>query len=171
MGIFERKTVLNMSTNNNKKKDYSDSNFSDVYGFLLWIFIRIFGVLYLAWALSPDSYIQSHGVTYYPDRLWSISIPTYFCFSFWCLIIGYVGYNYHHTLKWNSIHCIKDGFGECPINAHKTDQKQMKEAIEINKLMNDKQALIQPPVPNTCDLDIVHVNKILFDNVDNSMLP
>ena len=153
-----------MSTTENKAKNYSNSNFSDVLGFLLWIFIRILGILYLSWAVLPDWYIEANGITYYPNRLWAISIPTYFCVSFWCLIIGYVGYNYYNTLKWNSIYSIKDGFGECPINACNADIKQIQEVIALNKNKKSENSFIYPPVPNTCDLDIIYVNQVLFDN-------
>merc|ERR1712228_998588 len=136
---------------NMKKANNSASQFSDVYGFILWIFVRICSVLYLMWALIPDEFWHSHGINYYPSRIWSISIPTYLCVSWWCLILGYVGYNYYYSLEWNSIHYIKDGFAECPIKAKEADEKQMNDSILYTK--NNKQTQntkIIPPVPNCC---------------------
>ena len=151
----------NNNTNNN-------NNYSDVYGFILWIVIRVGGVLYLMWSLVGDTIWHSRGITYYPDRYWSIAIPTYLCVSWWCLIFGYVGYNYYYTNQWESINTIKDGFAECPINAHIADLKQMKHSILWgNRCKNQKNDnLIIPPVPNCCDLDIKYVNQLLFDNLN-----
>eukprot|EP01083_Nonionella_stella_P016671 46575_1 len=154
-----------------KQTSRSVTPFPDVYGFILWISIRVGGVLYLMWALIPDWVWHSHGITYYPSRLWSISVPTYFCVSWWCLVIGYVGYNYYKTNSWDSIHTIKDGFAECQMEAHKADLKQMEHSILWNKRHNKKKQRkrksnnIVPPVPNCCDLDIKHVNALLFDNL------
>ena len=149
------------------------SQFPDVYGFILWIFIRIGGVLFLMWALVPDSVWHSQGVTYYPDRYWSIAVPTYLCVSFWCLVLGYVGYNYYTTNHWDSINTIKDGFAECPIAAKKADESQMEHSIEWSKQYNKAnrgKEQVKPihPVPNCCDLDIREVNELLFDELDLS---
>ena len=118
------------------------------------------------WSLIPSWIWHSKGITYYPDRYWSIAIPTYLCISWWCLIFGYVGYNYYYTNDWKSIYTIKDGFAECPIQAHKADLQQMKHSILWgNRCKNDNQNVVIPPVPNCCDLDIKDVNKLLFDNL------
>ena len=92
-----------------QKNDYANSNFPDVLGFILWIAIRILFLIYLAWSLLPDSYLHARSITYNPNKMWSLSIPVYICVSFWCLIFGYVGYNYYYTLKWESINTIQDG--------------------------------------------------------------
>merc|ERR1719319_410671 len=109
------------------------SQFPDVYGFILWISVRAGSVLYLMWALLPDSVWHSQGITYYPDRYWSIAVPVWLCVSWWCLILGYVGFNYWHTLPWTSIHCIKDGYAECPFAAKKADAEQSAHGVAWSK--------------------------------------
>ena len=156
-----------MPSTKTKKANNTVSQFPDVYGFILWIFIRVGGVLYLMWALVPDSVWHSQGVTYYPDRYWSIAVPTYLCVSWWCLILGYVGYNYWMTTPWDSINTIKDGFAECPVAAKEADDLQMKHSIQWSKKYNadnpDQEPVNAiPPVPNCCDLDIRDVNELLF---------
>eukprot|EP01084_Bolivina_argentea_P109563 195850_1 len=151
-----------MATTSDKKANNSVSQFPDVYGFILWIFIRVGSVLYLIWAFVPDSVWHLQGITYYPSRYWAVAVPTYFCVSWWCLIIGYVGYNYYNTNDWSSIHTIKDGFAECPIEAHKADMKQIKHSISWSERYSTN---IVPPVPNCCDLDIKDINELLFDNL------
>ena len=77
------------------------------------------------------------------------------------IIFGYVGYNNYYTLRWKSINTIKDGFAECPIDAHIADLKQLEGTMKLTH----KLSTLIPPVPNTCDLNIKYVNAILFDRL------
>mmetsp|Transcript_61713 Transcript_61713/g.75671 ORF Transcript_61713/g.75671 Transcript_61713/m.75671 type:complete len:150 (+) Transcript_61713:22-471(+) len=144
----------------------TDGLSQDIFGFLLWIFIRIFIVIYLLWAFITDNYWISLNITYYPNRIWCLIIPTYLCLTFWCIIIGYIGYCYKNVIPWTSINSFKDDFSQNLIDAQKADNKQMNETIKLhNKYPKLNDIPIVSCVPNAADIDIREVNKILFDHL------
>ncbi|KAI0642803.1 PIG-P, partial [Trametes meyenii] len=49
----------------------------EFYGFVAWASTYLLFVLYLLWAFLPDDYITALGVSWYPNREWSLLIPAY----------------------------------------------------------------------------------------------
>jgi len=44
------------------------SRASEFYGFVAWTSTYLLFVLYILWAVLPDDWIQSTGMTWYPNR-------------------------------------------------------------------------------------------------------
>ncbi|KAI8972844.1 PIG-P-domain-containing protein, partial [Trametes punicea] len=55
----------------------SRSRAPEFYGFVAWASTYLLFVLYLLWAFLPDEYIHALGVSWYPNREWSLLIPAY----------------------------------------------------------------------------------------------
>ncbi|CDO70977.1 hypothetical protein BN946_scf184830.g9 [Trametes cinnabarina] len=55
----------------------SRSRAPEFYGFVAWASTYLLFVLYLLWAFLPDEYIVALGVSWYPNREWSLLIPAY----------------------------------------------------------------------------------------------
>ncbi|RPD61462.1 PIG-P-domain-containing protein, partial [Lentinus tigrinus ALCF2SS1-6] len=49
----------------------------EFYGFVAWTSTYLLFVLYLLWAFLPDERILALGVSWYPNREWSLLIPAY----------------------------------------------------------------------------------------------
>ena len=161
-------------------------------GFVLWISVRIFVVIFLIWSLIPDYIIVGYtGITYYPSKQWSILILTYFAITFFSIAFFYVGYNHTICNEWDCIHMIKDESSIKYESAFQTDLSQMKQTLLLNeKYIAQKQQERKarqeneqrhneenktsdsdfianfktlPPVPSYRDLNIKYVNHVLFD--------
>ncbi|KAI9065241.1 PIG-P, partial [Trametes sanguinea] len=55
----------------------SRSRAPEFYGFVAWASTYLLFVLYLLWAFLPDERILALGVSWYPNREWSLLIPAY----------------------------------------------------------------------------------------------
>lgn len=48
-----------------------------VYGFALFLFFKIFFILYIMYAVIPEAWFRSIGITYLPKRYWAITFPIF----------------------------------------------------------------------------------------------
>ncbi|KAI0659704.1 PIG-P, partial [Cubamyces menziesii] len=67
----------------------SRSRAPEFYGFVAWASTYLLFVLYLLWAFLPDEYILALGVSWYPNREWSLLIPAY---GMTLVLLTYVAY-------------------------------------------------------------------------------
>ncbi|KZV72734.1 PIG-P-domain-containing protein [Peniophora sp. CONT] len=50
---------------------------AEFYGFVALSLTYLLFVIYLAWALLPDSALEALGVAYYPSREWALLVPAW----------------------------------------------------------------------------------------------
>ncbi|KAI9464761.1 PIG-P-domain-containing protein [Russula earlei] len=55
----------------------SRSRAPEVYGFVAWAVTYLLFVLYFLWAILPDDWIASLGVSWYPNREWALLVPAW----------------------------------------------------------------------------------------------
>ena len=48
-----------------------------VYAFVSWIASICVYVIFLVWTLTPEEYLHSLGITYYPNKHYAINLPVY----------------------------------------------------------------------------------------------
>lgn len=50
---------------------------SEVYGFVGSITTVTATAVYLVWAYTPEPYLRSLGITYYPSKYWALAVPSF----------------------------------------------------------------------------------------------
>lgn len=80
-----------------------------VYGFILALSCKIMFFIYLMWALIPENWFRSIGITCLPHRYWVIAIPIFLLtlLALFAFII-YPSLGLMMTPDWNELKTIKD---------------------------------------------------------------
>ncbi|CAH1109163.1 unnamed protein product [Psylliodes chrysocephalus] len=84
-----------------------------VYGFVMYLSFRIFFIIYLIWAVVPETYFKTIGITFLPQRCWALTIPIYLLtvMTFVAFII-YPGLGLTMTPHIDDLRTIRDKIGE-----------------------------------------------------------
>jgi phosphatidylinositol glycan class P protein len=81
---------------------------SEVYGFVGSITIVIATVIYLVWAYTPEPWLHSLGITYYPSKYWALAVPSFVIVSVFLMMMLYLGLNFLATPPPYSLNVIYD---------------------------------------------------------------
>ncbi|KLO19391.1 PIG-P-domain-containing protein [Schizopora paradoxa] len=127
----------------------------EIYGFVAYTSTSVLFILYVLWALLPDSWILAIGIDWYPNREWANLLPAYSAimviltyFTYWALAL-------YLTPSFESLSTITDArahVAEAPVSS--TSEKFSNPYLA---------AALPDAIPHMYDLPIGLVNRILYD--------
>lgn len=81
----------------------------EYYGFVLYLTACLAFLMYLLWSYLPSPFLHQVGVYYYPNRWWSLAIPSYLVMLVLYIYVALAAYNIGYlTLPMESIENIVD---------------------------------------------------------------
>ncbi|PGH21308.1 hypothetical protein AJ80_03358 [Polytolypa hystricis UAMH7299] len=81
----------------------------EYYGFVLHVTSSAAFLMYLLWSYLPSPFLHQLGINYYPNRWWSLAIPSYIVMTIVYIYVALSAYNVGYlTLPMNSIENIVD---------------------------------------------------------------
>ncbi|KAJ8071463.1 hypothetical protein OCU04_001783 [Sclerotinia nivalis] len=82
----------------------------EYYGFVLYLFSSLTFLLYLLWSYLPSPFLHALGIYYYPNRWWSLALPSWIVMLLVYIYVALASYNTGYlTLGMNSVETIIDG--------------------------------------------------------------
>ncbi len=106
-----------MKETNEKKKKSEHSPGPEperaIYGFFMLVASLILFILYVVLSFFPEWLQNQLGLTYLPDRYWSIALPAYIVIIILSVVPFYISLNMTQVNELDSIYSIKDEYTLC----------------------------------------------------------
>lgn len=81
----------------------------EYYGFALYVGSWVGFLLYLVWSYTPSPILHQMGLRYYPNRWWSLAIPSMLVMTTVYIYVALLSYNVEYlTLPMQSVECMVD---------------------------------------------------------------
>ncbi|RYO81943.1 hypothetical protein DL766_010464 [Monosporascus sp. MC13-8B] len=81
----------------------------EYYGFVLYLFSSLAFLIYLLWSYLPSPFLHALGIYYYPNRWWSLAIPSFLVMLIVYIYVALAAYNTEIlTLPMSSIETTVD---------------------------------------------------------------
>ncbi|KAL8971977.1 MAG: hypothetical protein Q9197_002993 [Variospora fuerteventurae] len=81
----------------------------EYYGFVLYLMSCLSFVVYLLWSYLPSPFLHQFGIRYYPNRWWSLAIPSFLVMTIVYIYVALAAYNTEYlTLPMDSIENLVD---------------------------------------------------------------
>ncbi|KAI4178688.1 MAG: hypothetical protein LQ346_007363 [Caloplaca aetnensis] len=81
----------------------------EYYGFVLYLLSSLSFLVYLLWSYLPSPFLYQFGIHYYPNRWWSLAIPSFLVMTLVYIYVALAAYNTEYlTLPMDSIENIVD---------------------------------------------------------------
>ncbi|KAI9847315.1 MAG: hypothetical protein M1837_002902 [Sclerophora amabilis] len=81
----------------------------EYYGFVLYLISSLAFLMYLLWSYLPSPFLHQLGISYYPNRWWSLAIPSFLVMTIVYIYVALASYNTGYlTLPMTSIENFVD---------------------------------------------------------------
>ena len=81
----------------------------EYYGFVLYLASSLAFLMYILWSYLPSPFLHALGITYYPNRWWSLAIPAWIVMLLVFTYVALTSYNLEYlTLPMSSLECMVD---------------------------------------------------------------
>ncbi|KAL2393541.1 hypothetical protein ABEF93_002891 [Exophiala dermatitidis] len=93
----------------------------EYYGFVLYLASSLAFLFYILWSYLPSPFLHALGITYYPNRWWSLAIPAWIVMLLVYIYVALLSYNVEYlTLPLNSLECMVDDAANVAVLDEKT---------------------------------------------------
>lgn len=84
----------------------------EYYGFVLYLFSTLSFAIYLLWSYLPSPFLHGLGIYYYPNRWWSLAVPSFLVMLLCYIYIALAAYNVERlTLPLSDLGTVVDEAG------------------------------------------------------------
>lgn len=84
----------------------------EYYGFVLYLFSTLSFAIYLLWSYLPSPFLHGLGIYYYPNRWWSLAVPSFLVMTLCYIYIALAAYNVERlTLPLGDLGTVVDEAG------------------------------------------------------------
>lgn len=84
----------------------------EYYGFVLYLFSTLCFAIYLLWSYLPSPFLHGLGIYYYPNRWWSLAVPSFLVMLLCYIYIALAAYNLERlTLPLSDLGTVVDEAG------------------------------------------------------------
>ncbi|KAJ9617268.1 hypothetical protein H2200_000989 [Cladophialophora chaetospira] len=88
----------------------------EYYGFVLYLASTLVFLIYILWSYLPSPFLHALGITYYPNRWWSLAIPAWIVMLLIFIYVALLSYNVEYlTLPLVSLEGMVDDAGNVAI--------------------------------------------------------
>lgn len=88
----------------------------EYYGFVLYLASSLGFLIYILWSYLPSPFLHALGVTYYPNRWWSLAIPAWIVILLIFIYVALLSFNVEYlTLPLASLECMVDEAGNVAV--------------------------------------------------------
>jgi hypothetical protein len=105
-------------------------------------------LIYILWSYLPSPFLHALGITYYPNRWWSLAIPAWIVIFLIFIYVALLSYNIEYlTLPLASLECMVDEAGNVAVvdeygrvrkGGSKRFVKELEERAKLQKEMESK---------------------------------
>uniref|UniRef100_A0ACD5VJQ1 Uncharacterized protein n=1 Tax=Avena sativa TaxID=4498 RepID=A0ACD5VJQ1_AVESA len=127
---------------------------SEVYGFVGSITTVIATAVYLVWAYTPEPWLHSLGITYYPTKYWAVAVPAFVMVAVPLSMLAYMGSNFLATPPPTSFATIFDEY------SRERAATSMLDATAEQEEEAEEEA--ERPIEPISDMSIHHINTLMF---------
>ncbi|EJT78868.1 hypothetical protein GGTG_03962 [Gaeumannomyces tritici R3-111a-1] len=88
----------------------------EYYGFVLYLLSSLAFLMYLLWSYLPSPFLHALGIYYYPNRWWSLAVPSSIVMSLVYVYVALASYNLEVlTLPLRSLETVVDSAGKVAV--------------------------------------------------------
>ncbi|KAI9710463.1 MAG: hypothetical protein M1812_007431 [Candelaria pacifica] len=143
----------------------------EYYGFVLYLVSSLVFLIYLLWSYLPSPFLHQLGIYYYPNRWWSLAIPSFLVMLLVYIYVALASYNTGYlTLPLNSIENLVDDAANIAVidgkeRMRKGGSERWKGAVEMTKgtgklkkidwrevWMEGTDAVMDVPIGGVCEI-------------------